>query len=49
MITFEAPCCDRPLSVESHAVEVVRCDECSVTWLLADAGPVADVTDALAA
>jgi hypothetical protein len=49
MITFEAPCCDQPITVESPVPDAIRCDECSVTWLVTDPEPAARTEPALAA
>ncbi|MCI0581510.1 MAG: hypothetical protein L0227_01220 [Chloroflexi bacterium] len=49
MITIEAPCCDQPLTVEIPLPDALRCDECAVTWVLADPEPAPAARIALAA
>ena len=49
MITFDAPCCDQPLVVETPLPEALRCDSCAVTWQRADPEPAVDGISALAA
>jgi len=49
MITIERPCCDQPLSVEFPLPDELRCDDCAVSWTVADPEPAPTAIPALAA
>jgi hypothetical protein len=36
MVNIERPCCDTPLAVELPLPDAIRCDECAVSWSIAD-------------
>ena len=42
MVIIERPCCDTPLAVELPLVDALRCEDCAVSWTVADpeAAPV---------
>jgi hypothetical protein len=39
MINTERPCCDTPLIVELPLPDTLRCDDCGVSWTVADPEP----------
>ena len=36
MVIIDRPCCDAPLAVELPLADVLRCEDCSVTWAVAE-------------
>jgi len=39
MVITDRPCCDLPLLVEVPLPIVLRCDECTVEWVVVDRSP----------
>jgi hypothetical protein len=49
MVTIERPCCLGPIVVEHPLPDILRCEDCSVEWAVADPTPAAPRIAALAA